>query len=660
MDRLVAGLDGDARLDLMAGVAGACGAVGVVLARGPAGLALAWGDHRERQCLTRSESLVTRHGRFELLLFTRHGPTRVASAAPAVHAADESTTGDPASAGPGTRLARAVAPWVAAMVRAIDAVPDNLTRLRADGARLLRAIDRLGEAFLLVDADWRIRHVNPAFERLVGARSHTLVGRELWHAFPKLRGTGFEQDARATLADGYARVCEQYVPGLDRWFESRLYPWDEGLTILAADVTQRRMDQDSRALLECRLAERQRLEALGTLSSGIAHDFNNVLAIILGHATLLEDKLGEHSPLLPDLRRIELAGQRARDLVQRILAFARRSQEAQPASPLAPLVADSLTLLRAALPPQVALCTELAAEPMWTSASASEVHQLVANLCTNAWHALQGHAGQLFVHLARERQAGERAVAFGTLRPGPYARLTVRDTGCGMDEATLARIFEAFFTTKGEGQGTGLGLHLVGTIARRHGGAVDVQSAPGAGSTFTVWLPELEPAVAATPAAAAPQVHGAGERIAYVDDDSVVSVVVEHVLRRGGFEVVCFGQPVLALRALQEPGRFDCLVTDHGMPQMTGLELARHLRRLGSRLPVVLVSGLVDDSLRQQAAQCQVDTVLHKERTVEDLPAAVVRALRAHRAGTDMEDVLLAHRSTDVHTAQGHDKSSRQ
>jgi signal transduction histidine kinase/CheY-like chemotaxis protein len=387
-----------------------------------------------------------------------------------------------------------------------------------------------------------------------------------------------------------------------------------------------RSDSERRSL-EAQLRESQRMEAIGTLAGGIAHDFNNILAAILGHVALARDDLGADHPALRSLDQIRQASTRARDLVQQILAFGRRQPQALEIQPLQPLIEEGLALLRSTLPAGVELDHRLAAEPLHVRADATQVQQVLMNLCTNAWHALQGQTGQVLVGL--EAAPGP---AGGLLAGQACAHLWVRDSGVGMDADTRARIFEPFFTTKPTGQGTGLGLSVVHGIVTGHQGAIRVDSAPGQGSTVHLYFPLCGPEDGAPPAGArpvlaapaGPAAEPKGQRVLYVDDDPVILLLVEQLLQRAGFVPTLRPDGLSALDTLRaDPKAQDIVVSDHNMPGMTGLDVARAVAAIRPDLPVVICSGYITEALQQQADAAGVRRLLPKQDTLENLPKAL-------------------------------------
>ena len=396
----------------------------------------------------------------------------------------------------------------------------------------------------------------------------------------------------------------------------------EGLARVAAIAIERHQADEA-------LRQTQKLESLGTLAGGIAHDFNNILGAILGNVELARQQGVAGTAAAGPVEQIQKSAQRARLLVQQILAFSRRQATPALRQPLAPLVHEALELLRATLPASVQLATRLASPLPDVEADGTQVQQVVMNLCTNAWHAMAGTVGHIEVGV--EAAEFDATTAPHGLRPGRCAHLWVRDDGCGMDAATRARIFEPFFTTKPVGSGTGLGLSVVHGIVTEHHGAIQVDTAPGAGSTFHVWLPAARAeaqAVLPTPAPLRDATAGRNRRVLIVDDDAVMLLTGEALLRNRGFHVTGADSGLAALATLRAaPEGFEIVVTDNNMPDCSGLELARLLLAVQPGLPLIVYSGYVDSDLQQRAAAAGVAAVVHKENVVEDLVGAIERVL---------------------------------
>ncbi|OHE77647.1 MAG: hypothetical protein A3G75_09125, partial [Verrucomicrobia bacterium RIFCSPLOWO2_12_FULL_64_8] len=373
---------------------------------------------------------------------------------------------------------------------------------------------------------------------------------------------------------------------------------------IAEDITERKRAEEARSELEVQLREAHKLEAIGTLAGGIAHDFNNILGTIIGNAALARQDVGAGHPALVSLDEIYKASQRAKGLVQQILAFSRKQPQQLRIQPLRPVVEDAVKLLRATLPASVELAAALPVLPLYVHADATQIEQVLLNLCTNAWHAMEERAGRIEIGLGAVLLDAAAVSTLSGLQPGPHACLSVSDNGCGMDAATQARIFEPFFTTKAVDQGTGLGLSVVHGIVKAHHGAITLQSAPGAGATFRIYFPAAAaPHAEALPEPAAPgSGRGSGQHVLYVDDDEAMVFLVTRMLDGLGYRVSGYERAEEALEAVRaDAGDFDLAVTDFNMPGLSGLEVAQELARIRPGLPVVITSGYITEELRTNA-----------------------------------------------------------
>ncbi|MEP7121872.1 MAG: response regulator [Byssovorax sp.] len=398
------------------------------------------------------------------------------------------------------------------------------------------------------------------------------------------------------------------------------------------DVTAARRDDEARQKLEARVRQVQKMEAIGTLAGGIAHDFNNILTGILMNVELARDDLAPAHPARERLVEIALAGRRAADLVGQILAFSRqREQERRPIH-LHSVVSEALKLLRASLPSSIEIRAHAPHDRAMILADASSIHQIVMNLGTNAAHAMRERGGVLDVALETVTVDAGEARRGGDLREGRHVRLTITDTGHGMDRATIDRIFEPFFTTKAPGEGTGLGLAVVRGIVRSHEGILHVTSEPGRGTTFQLHFPVHEVRTPAFGIAAVPRRSGGHERVLLVDDEQAIARSLARILERFGYRVTFRTDAADALAVVRErPESFDLVITDLTMPGMSGLDLAREILALRPDLPVIVMSGLLDEETRIRARALGVREVLGKPVTPSEL-AETVRAVIAGRA----------------------------
>ena len=402
-----------------------------------------------------------------------------------------------------------------------------------------------------------------------------------------------------------------------------------------SDITEMKQAEAQQRALEAQLRESQKMEAIGTLAGGVAHDFNNLLAAILGNLALAREDVGPDHLAQESLGEISRAAIRARQLVQQILAFSRRQAQQLVHQPLVPLVEDTLSLMRSLLPAGVRLTTRFSGGELPVLADATQMQQVLMNLCTNAWQALNGEPGEVTVALRTVRLDAARALQVGGISAGVYVCLSVADTGPGMDSATQRRVFEPFFTTKPPGTGTGLGLAVVHGIVKSHSGAISLTSKPGEGACFDVYLPlagaAAPPIAVSEPTEAAAQ--SAGHHVVYVDDYEAMVFLVGRLLRKQGYRVSTFTSGESALAWMREhPEPVDLLVTDQNMPGMSGVELSRETLRERPGLRVAIVSGHVNEKLLADAKAAGVHEVMAKQDSMDALGEAIRNLLAVQLA----------------------------
>ena len=409
------------------------------------------------------------------------------------------------------------------------------------------------------------------------------------------------------------------------------------------DISIRRESEESRRKLEFQLFQAQKMETLGTLAGGIAHDFNNLLTGIMGYQELVLDVLGDNTTAREYLAEARGASLRARDLVEQILTFGRQSQDDQymPLD-LALVIEEARRLLRATIPATIAIETHISPECGSVQGDATQIHQVILNLGSNAAHAMQAKGGVLSIRLEPVDRDTSLSATLATLPSGDYLRLTVADNGHGMDETTLQRIFDPFFTTKEVREGTGLGLAVVHGIVRAHRGGVDVESRPGAGSTFHIYLPMAATEATTTPSEVMQAPRGNGEMIYIVDDEDTVASFTKYALENKGYRAVTVDTAMQCLEALRaNPGVCGVLVTDQTMPGMTGTELAGKVREFAPRLPIVVMSGYFLKIPPQDIERIGHVELLGKPFTTDELAWMVHRALHP-------ESVLSPAKSGDL------------
>ena len=368
----------------------------------------------------------------------------------------------------------------------------------------------------------------------------------------------------------------------------------------------------------------QKLEALGTLAGGIAHDFNNILAAINGSASLAISQFPADHPVQACLMEIEKAGARAVDLVRRILTFSRPQEQSMQPQALEPIVEEALKLVRATLPAMIEIRTEFSAGLPLSRIDATQIYQVIVNLATNAAHAIGDKRGLIEVKLDARTVSDADIPLYSEVPAGHYLRLLVSDNGCGMDAATLQRIFDPFFSTKPTGKGTGLGLSVVHGIVTAHQGVLKVYSEPGKGTTFIIYFPVVKEAATHVRAAEPEAPRGRGERILFVDDEGVLLFVGTMNLEQNGYRVTGMPSGEAALRELQrEPNGYDLVVTDLSMPGISGLQFAQQIREVRPDIPVILTSGYVSPEDKLKADRLGIRAILTKPVNTKELLATL-------------------------------------
>jgi len=479
-----------------------------------------------------------------------------------------------------------------------------------------------------------IYYASPGLQRLLGYTLEDLRGRETSEfVHPDHLDEG--RMSSQPSAPGKVVIFETKVRHRDgswRWIENTVSnlldePSVQAVVMNFRDITERKQAEVERARLEQRLRQSAKMEAVGRLAGGIAHDFNNILGGILGYAEMLVEGLAPGTAQKRYAQNVLTAATRAGALVDQILAYSRSQRGKRAPVDLGRVVAETFELVRGSLGHGIRFETRLPERALHVFGDPTQLHQVTMNLCTNAIHAMGDH-GTLRATLDAVEIDADRTLPHGVLQAGAYARLCVEDSGSGMDEATLARIFEPFFTTKEVGKGTGLGLALVYGIVTDSAGAIEVTSAPGRGSTFTIYLPRVDAPALVADEGDAPVARGHRERVMIVDDEDALLAVTAEVLKKLDYDPVAFADGGAALAAFHAaPQSFDAVVTDEIMPGLTGTELAKSLREQRADLPILLVSGYIGPLMSERAAAAGVSEILKKPVQSRELAAALSRVL---------------------------------
>jgi PAS domain S-box-containing protein len=399
-----------------------------------------------------------------------------------------------------------------------------------------------------------------------------------------------------------------------------------GIIGVTRDISRRRQ-------AETRLQQAQKLEAIGSLAGGIAHDFNNILSSIIGYAQLAMDRVPKDSPVQADLAQVYRAGERAKDLVMQILSFSRQQEQNAVPIQIRPIIKEVLKFLKSTLPASIGIRQALVNGEEKILADPTKIHQVLMNLCTNAAHAMDNTGGTLTVGLDTVTLDPDDVAGHPDLKPGRFLKLTVTDTGHGIDPDILPKIFDPYFTTKEKDKGTGLGLATVHGIVRSYGGVVTVYSEPGLGATFHVYFPVIDdpagsdPVPAGTGSGGGTPVRG-NAAILFVDDEPAIADLGKQLLTHLGYRVASLVDPVAALALFKDnPDRFDLVITDLTMPGMKGDRLAGELIKIRPDIPVILCSGFRVPISEGMAETAGIKAFVVKPFLKQDLAAVIHQVL---------------------------------
>lgn len=530
-------------------------------------------------------------------------------------------------------------PYILAVFRDVtDRINAETERLR-----LFTAVEQAAEFISILGADGSFQYINPAGQQMFGYTMDEVYGRNafatdkgvydeaFYHAIWDEIRSGKVWSGRLTYRskDGTVREIEQNIsPVRDR--DGNI----AGFLSIGRDIT-------NEVRLEQALRHAQKMEAIGTLASGIAHDFNNILSVITGYAQILlsasADGSSEESTLVEILR----AGRRARDLVRQILTFSRQTEQERQPLHIAPVIKETLRFLAASLPSSIKVQDDIEGEADVIMTDPTQIHQIIMNLCTNAAHAMKPGGGTLRVELVPvELTAFDRTV-LPELTPGPYLKLTVSDTGHGIRPDIIDRIFDPYFTTKPQGEGTGLGLSVVHGIVQQHGGAIRVHSIEGQGTRFELYFPRCTDEISA-PLEERQHLYQGSGRILFVDDDPAVAKMAQEMLERLGYHVVALTSSSAALEVLRAaPDQYDLLITDKTMPGMNGFELATETHIIRPDLPVIMVTGFSDTEDSEKARALGIQELIMKPLLLPEIAGKIEKLLNPahdrHAKGPGLE-----------------------
>ena len=515
---------------------------------------------------------------------------------------------------------------------AMEAIISERTRELSKSERLFRSLTEVSPAGIFrTDINANILYVNRRWTHIAGLSSKEIVGKCLYEFIYPADLPPFQDKWNNVIEENlHMELRLKFPNGSPVWvfiqLASELDDRNEicGVIGTITDITERKKAEEDRKKLEDRLRQAQKLESIGTLAGGVAHDFNNILGAIIGYTELCIDDAEEGTLLNSNLYQLLQSGLRAKDLVKQILTFSRYREEAREPVIIASALKEPIKLLRATLPSTIKINHHIMCpENTLILADYTQIHQIIMNLATNSAYAMRDRGGTLTVSLRNIELDEEKSLLYEGLRAGSYVKLMVSDTGDGMDSVTRERIFEPYFTTKKFGEGTGLGLSVVHGIVKSCEGDIVVHSEPGKGTVFHILFPRINTSSLRNEKKEVKIWPGA-ETILLVDDEEDIVYVTGERLERLGYKVVGTSDGLEAFQIFQkEPDRFDLVVTDQTMPEITGDKLARKILTLRPDIPVILCSGYTETMNLERAKAAGIREFIVKPLSIDKLSETI-------------------------------------
>jgi PAS domain S-box-containing protein len=508
-------------------------------------------------------------------------------------------------------------------------------KLEASKAYLDKIINNIGDPVFVKDGRHRFSLVNDAFCSTLGLPRDEVIGKTLSEDLPPDEMEHFEKIDRQVLTDGQENLCEELltvksgkkltiVTKKTRYVDEN---GDKFLVGVIRDITERKEAEEERNKLTTQLHQSQKMESIGNLAGGIAHEFNNMLAIIMGNNELVMEELPQGSLAKESTEEIRIAGLRARDVVKQLLTFSRHGDTVKKVLDFTSVVQESVKLIRSSTPANINIEQNLSADTYPIMGNNTQINQLLINLCNNAVDALPDKGGSVTIELLNETIDIQQIKHQTKLNPGQYAKLIVSDNGIGMDAEILGRVFEPYFTTKDIGQGTGIGMAVVHGIVEKHDGAITVDSKPGQGTTFTIFLPAHE-GLFEQETDEQDILPVGDEYILYVDDEPSIAILGKRLLEGLGYTTESTTNPEKALDMVRnDPDKFDLLITDMAMPNMTGGRLVIEILKIRQDMPTIICTGYSANISEKEAADIGVHSYIMKPINKSELAKVVRKVL---------------------------------
>ncbi len=498
----------------------------------------------------------------------------------------------------------------------------HLEKTRENEKRLQLLIDTLPAQISYVNSKERYELINREFEKTFDLRRDQIIGRRVETIIGEKNYHKVKSHIKRALS-GKSGHFEFYVSDTGKqtkWYEINYVAETDdqgnvnGFYALTIDLTDKKKAEEERLSLKDKLRQAQKMEAIGTLSGGIAHDFNNILSGIFGYTELAGSYINDPQQAKEYINKIFESAKRASSLIQQILTFSRQTKYSKQPLSLFSSLKEILVLIRSSFPSNIDIKEKLNTKTM-ILADSTQIHQVIMNLCTNAYHAMANEGGVLNLELDEIELKANQIRKNGDPIPGKYLRLQIRDTGRGIDPSIKDKIFDPYFTTKKRGKGTGLGLAIVNGIVKKHDGFIDFKSQMDVGTCFQVYFPVFEDQKSDSyiPGGKTDTMNIGSENIMLVDDEPAILETMKAILSQKGYKISTFDNGKSALQAFKkEPDYFDLIITDMTMPQMTGDKLSKEILEIRPHIPIILCTGYHETFSKEDAFKTGIKKYIHK------------------------------------------------
>lgn len=483
--------------------------------------------------------------------------------------------------------------------------------------------------------DYIFIDINDAFTKLTNLKRENIIGKKLTEVLPDIENDTVDWISTygQVVLTGNSINFENYSETLKKWYSILAYKMDEEqFAVLIHDVTKRKQIELTLKKSKEQLVQAQKMEAIGILAGGIAHDFNNILGVIMGYTELTLDSPEVTKVTIKNMKRIMSASERAKDMVKQILAFSRKDDQTMMSVNIGKIIKEVIVFLRSSIPTTIEIEVDIEKDLGLVFGNATQINQVLMNLCTNASYAMKDDGGVLKIDL-KEVVLDKESAAFLSLEPGIYQQLIVSDNGIGISKEIIDRIFEPYFTTKGINEGTGMGLAVIYGIMKSHKGSINVYSEQGKGTVFNVYFPLMD---IDKPEKKTDVIHetfiGNNESILFVDDEIALVELGEQMLKNLGYRVDKRTSSIEALEAFKfNSDKYDLIITDMTMPNMTGVQLASEIHKIRSDVPIILCTGFSDRISKNNYTEKGISALVMKPILKSELSKVIQKILKIKR-----------------------------